>query len=503
MLRRKLHAAGNSTVKNSEQEHESDNKDSPHIKKRFLGRYLYAGAKIIFEQNYENVQSILLNFGIMAALLLSILIALIMTVPVEESARGDILALSHNSFRFRCHFASLNTSSTIELCSREHTMALFGTTNATIICKDGPGLLMTRIKVLARSDLTRLEDNILANAFHCNMWWHLNSQKLNPNLTSACSSSLAKTDFQVANSITNEAYMEFMAGELPTRDTTGMWFGAGWNAELPFYHGCRPSAGLSSAGFRSMFFLLVALFLDLYLIGSLSFSAAHRNESEMILWWSSGGVVGTIAVVVMILDGTINFIWAITAVVQFRFPFPYDQFQYQDSFSGTFLNITIWTLGPIVGAHFIVVRLVGGLCLPLISTESVKDDSDAAGPCIEITEIQDVTNRKLLQKENLDKRTLVALLNDTSLLNSTLKDAGIQTSGERIKIIMNLQTIERGNGEGNNLHNVRRPLGMETRVPTPVPGVQYVWGLDSGIAPAPDDESSRSDAVHAISSEFV
>jgi len=111
--------------------------------------------------------------------------------------------------------------------------------------------------------------------------------------------------------------------------------------------------------------------------------------------------------------------------------------------------------------------------------------------------------RKLLQKENLDKRTLVALLNNTSLLNSTLKDAGIQTSGERIKIIMNLQTIERGNGEGNNLHNVRRPLGMETRVPTPVPGVQYVWGLDSGIAPAPDDESSRSDAVHAISSEFV
>ena len=113
-------------------------------------------------------------------------------------------------------------------------------------------------------------------------------------------------------------------------------------------------------------------------------------------------------------------------------------------------------------------------------------------------------SRKLLQKENLDKCTLVALLNDTTLLNSTLKDAGIQTSGERIKIIMNLQTIERGNGEGNHLlHNVIRPLDMETRVPTQEPGVQYAWGLDSGTVPAPDDESSRSNAVYAISSEFV
>jgi len=61
---------------------------------------------------------------------------LILTVPVEESVRGDILHLSHTSFRF----------STIELCNREHTIALFGTTNVTIICNDGPSVLTTRKK---------------------------------------------------------------------------------------------------------------------------------------------------------------------------------------------------------------------------------------------------------------------------------------------------------------------------------------------------------------------
>ena len=105
MLRQRLHAT-------------SDNMIMKINPKAFLRRVLYADAKIGFD----------------------------LTMPVEESVRGNILHLSHTSFRFRCHYASINASSTIELCSREHTIALFGTTNATIICHDGPSVVTTRKK---------------------------------------------------------------------------------------------------------------------------------------------------------------------------------------------------------------------------------------------------------------------------------------------------------------------------------------------------------------------
>ena len=66
-------------------------------------------------------------------------------------------------------------------------------------------------------------------------------------------------------------------------------------------------------------------------------------------------------------------------------------------------------------------------------------------------------NRKLLQEEKLDARTLMAFLDDTILLNSVLFEAGIKTSGERLKIIMTLKTIERESNKGNHLNTGRFP----------------------------------------------
>jgi len=192
---------------------------------------------------------------------------LILTVPVEESVRGDILHLSHTSFRFCCHFASINASSTIELCSREHTIALFGTTNATIICNDSPSVLTTRKK----------EQN--APRFDCWMTAGVKNIRIfNQIMGEVCTSSTSKAAFPVAISISNEAYMEFMARELPTMSTSGKMFPEAGNLK---YDVCRLSTAVSNFGFNSMFFLLVTLFLDLYLLISLSSTAAHKSRPEI------------------------------------------------------------------------------------------------------------------------------------------------------------------------------------------------------------------------------
>jgi len=52
----------------------------------------------------------------------------------------------------------------------------------------------------------------------------------------------------------------------------------------------------------------------------------------------------------------------------------------------------------------------------------------------------------------------MSMLNDMDLFHSALKEAGIQTSGERIKIIMTLKTIDRENREGAHFRGAGLPL---------------------------------------------
>jgi len=82
-------------------------------------------------------------------------------------------------------------------------------------------------------------------------------------------------------------------------------------------------------------------------------------------------------------------------------------------------------------------------------------------------------NRKLVQKEKLHARTLIAFLNDTILL--VLHKAGMKTSVERLEIIMTLKTMDRGQKEGTHFNISEYPLGM--RNTTLVTGiVEYVRG---------------------------
>ena len=56
--------------------------------------------------------------------------------------------------------------------------------------------------------------------------------------------------------------------------------------------------------------------------------------------------------------------------------------------------------------------------------------------------VTQLMSRELLQQGNLDAPTLISFLNDTILLNSVLRDAGIKTPGERLKIILTLKPLK-------------------------------------------------------------
>ena len=70
-------------------------------------------------------------------------------------------------------------------------------------------------------------------------------------------------------------------------------------------------------------------------------------------------------------------------------------------------------------------------------------------------------NRKLLLYAKLDVRRLVAFLNDNSLLNSVLTDAGIKSPGDRLEIIMILRTIDTENRGRIASASSPRPFGND------------------------------------------
>ena len=68
--------------------------------------------------------------------------------------------------------------------------------------------------------------------------------------------------------------------------------------------------------------------------------------------------------------------------------------------------------------------------------------------------------RKLLFYAKLDVYRLLAVLNDTMLLNSVLLDAGIKSPGDRIEIIMILKDIEKN----SRAKRIASPLPLGTQL---------------------------------------
>ena len=338
-------------------------------------------------QDYDSVQSILINFGIVAALLLSILMTTMVSVPIEESVRGDILALSLSSAHFRCHFA-LPNADTIEICNPSFTVALFGTTNAADLCRDGPSMkpisgspgYWSQFKCAGDIPRSIRGDDLT--------FWGQKTKAYGP----GCSSSSFKEAYRVAENVTENAYLAYLIQELPATDQDGWssWFG--WPGT---FNTCRPSGRLATLAFKSLLFLMFALFWDLYLLVSLTFSSASKRPTEMRLWWLSGGAVGALLVMGMLLNGTIHFLWSLEYLVMLRFPSPYDQLIYKIDFMDTFIFYGIWISLLVMGVHFLAVRFDWILVkIWQVGCRSEISDNDAEHEQPSVVEIQQILNRK-------------------------------------------------------------------------------------------------------------
>jgi len=353
-------------------------------------------------QDYDKVHSILVNFGVVTALLLSIHIALMMSVPVEESIKGDILSLSLSSPHFRCHVRSLNNHSTIndtiEICSPKFTKSLFQTTNATVICNNGNSL----------QPVGKNRYSLFYCAVDVPRAIRGNSTDFTGRKTkgSGCSPASFKEAYRVANTVSEEDYLEYLMQEITASDgDAAQWFGYPGK-----FSTCRPSAKLASLGFKALLYFMFALFWDLFLLVSLTFTSASTNPSEMALWWFSGGFFGALVVLAMLLNGTIHFLFSLEYVVAIRFVSPYDQLVYKIDFMDFFIFIGIWISLLIVGLHYVSVKsnalprlavwlLVRSTWKPNYNGDAENDlgatdlgDSDTQ-PCHEIYEIQDETKR--------------------------------------------------------------------------------------------------------------
>jgi len=260
-----------------------------------------------------------------------------------ESARGDILSLSLSSPHFRCHFASLATTSTLEICSANYTISLFGTTNATVICNDGPRLLEEKKRSYKFHEFKPVF--ICAADIPRQIRGHDISFSFISTVDGGCSSSSFKEGYRVANAITENDYLEYLMQEVPSSTS---WFG--WPGK---FKTCQPSGRLASIGFKALLFLTFSLFWDMYLLVSLTFTSSSRNPAEMRLWWVSGGAVGSLLVFSMLLAGTIHFLYSLEYIVMIRFPSPYDQSLFFMDFMDTFIIWGVYiSLGVIVFHYF-------------------------------------------------------------------------------------------------------------------------------------------------------
>jgi len=174
-----------------------------------------------------------------------------------------------------------------------------------------------------------------------------------------CSSNTFKEAYKVARTIEHEDYVEYMMGEISASDDIGLMFGRGDYRDngTDKFSTCKPSHLMITSGFHAILFLMLALFFDLYLLVSLTFTSASKNSSEMRLWWISGGAVATLLVLYLLLVGTLNFLYGLLFLIVIRFPFPLDQMFFQVDVLSIFHVYALGTGITIMVVHHVLVRI--------------------------------------------------------------------------------------------------------------------------------------------------
>ena len=307
-------------------------------------------------QDVDSVHSVLLNFGVVAALMLSVVMSIVTTIPAEESVRGDILSLSLSSPHFRCHFAGASNKSTIDFCSPNFTTSNFGTNDAAVICGEDGATVLKTVQGKLWTKYMGLQPPPHPSGHRANTWkyWFWGSyyclgdtRRLIKEF--GCSATTFKEAYMMARDVSHEDFLEYVVSVSNASYNMGPF-------QQDLFRNCRPSQQIAVNGFRSILFLMLALFWSLYLLVNLTFSDSRNNPREMAIWWNSGGCVGTVLVLAFLLEGTFRGLIAMDNVIVIRFPNPFDQTKWILDMREDFEFYGIFAALIVIFSHFMLIR---------------------------------------------------------------------------------------------------------------------------------------------------
>jgi hypothetical protein len=216
-----------------------------------------------FYQDYSNIEGLIQNLTIMAALVATLGVTMVTIVELPEFPSGNTKALAMSNRGFRCNFAP---DETLDLCT------------GTIDCSDGD-----------------------IDAMNYDRGVHVCKARKSDR---GCKTENLQVGYDLASSI--------------DVDLASVWIESNYY-EIPY--DALPSKSIAANGFYAVLCLMTSLFVSVFLYVSLVFSHAREDPKELRRWWFPIGALGVFGSYTLLLYGCVFFFQALQEVVAIRFPF--------------------------------------------------------------------------------------------------------------------------------------------------------------------------------------
>jgi hypothetical protein len=220
-----------------------------------LGRFFY--------QDYINIEGLIQNLTIMAALVATLGVTMVTLVELPEFPEGNIKALAISNRGFRCHFAP---DETLDLCT------------GTIDCDDG--------------DIG--PKNYVRGLHVCKEGKY----------DAGCKAENIQAGYDLASSVDIRL--------------ASAWIESNYD-NLPYE--ALPSKAIAGNGFFAVLVLFGSLGMSVFLYMSLSFSHAKEDPMELRRWWFPIGAMGIFGSFGFLLYGCYYFFLGLQDVIAIRYPF--------------------------------------------------------------------------------------------------------------------------------------------------------------------------------------
>ena len=220
-----------------------------------LGRFFY--------QDYMNIEGLIQNLTIMAALVATLGVTMVTLVELPEFPEGNIKALAISNRGFRCHFAP---DETLDLCT------------GTIDCDDG--------------DIG--PKNYVRGLHVCKEGKY----------DAGCKAENIQAGYDLASSVDIRL--------------ASAWIESNYD-NLPYE--ALPSKAIAGNGFFAVLVLFGSLGMSVFLYMSLSFSHAKEDPMELRRWWFPIGAMGIFGSFGFLLYGCYYFFLGLQDIIAIRYPF--------------------------------------------------------------------------------------------------------------------------------------------------------------------------------------